>query len=506
MSSQSEIFSSDFARHPDMRNNHMKKYQLYKKLYIEREDIVAEAKKLGQALGVTDDIKGRVGLTGSHSSFPGPIANDVLDEIVEAQEKRRALPDLVDELRDVVKDYYGDEYDAAPIASGEAALWTIIDTTMTSPMLGRGSAYRCRYVAPFERHVSHQSGFGRPFPPKYKYVASERYITSGELGVEGKRLTNLDTVLVPFAGARYDAHGIKYYPTPLLSTVDGARSAEKVEEIAQRHGSMITGFASLAYDTPGYGYGAKGEDGAPEFQRRVARIAEKFNVPYITDNAWGMPFIGTDIRKTGASAIFYSVDKVMRGPLSSLIIGKDEVLVPVRRALAMHSHRYGSPMAYAKAMYSAFDPGREAIVAQIHILKSIKENPESWKALADETYKIANEEFEDNFSFNDRFKDGIIITKTYNNLGVEINYDRTWGGDGALGIPIFTEEDSFSGTALIESALSAMGILPTITYDGNILISPGQGTIDREGKLIQERMRLAVRALVGVIEIICKHS
>jgi hypothetical protein len=478
-----------------------KKFQMYKKLYVKRENILSDAKKIGETLGITPSMKGRVGLTGSHSSFPGPISKDVLEDIIKAQDERRALPDLVDDLRDVVKDFYGDDYDAAPIASGEAALWTLIDVTMTPTLLGRGETYRTRYIAPFERHVSHQSGFGRPFPPKYKYVSAERYITAGELGVEGKRLAGLDTVLVPLSGARYDAHGIKYYPAPLLSTTNAKESGKKIAEVAERHASMISGFASLAYDTPGYGYGDKDDQGVPLLQREIADLAKKFDVPYITDDAWGMPFIGTDLRKTGASAIFYSVDKVMRGPLSSLIIGKDEVMVPVRRALAMHSHRHGSPMAYAKAMYSAFDPGREAIVAQIHILRSIRDDPKSWTALADSTYKVAVEEF-DNFP---GFKDQIIITKSVNNLGVEVNYDRTWLGN-ERGIPIFTEEDSFSGTALIESALSVMGILPTITYDGNILISPGQGTIDASGRFDEDKMRVAVRALVKAIEIINKYA
>jgi len=114
----------------------MKKFQLYKKLFQNREKILSDSKKLGESLGISENLKGRFGLTGSHSSFPGPIAKNVLEKIVKEQDTRRALPELVDELRDIVKDFYGDEYDAAPIASGEAALWTLIDTTMTSPMLG----------------------------------------------------------------------------------------------------------------------------------------------------------------------------------------------------------------------------------------------------------------------------------------------------------------------------------------------------------------------------------
>lgn len=482
----------------------MRKFLLYKHLYAERSAIYDEAKKLGGKLGIGEGLKGRIGLTGSHSSFPGPIADDVMAEMAKAQHTYESLPRSVDRLREVVKDYYGDDYDAAPIGSGEAALWTLFDTLMTPPSTGRGDAYRCRYIAPFERHVSHQAGFGRPFPPRYKYVSAERYITAGELGVEGKRLAGLDTVLVPLAGARYETHGIKYYPAPLLSGVDGKGSVERFATAADNNAAMLSGFASLGYDTPGYGYGQKSKDGVPELQAGISRLAKEYDVPYITDDAWGMPFIGTDIRKTGASAILFSVDKVMRGPLSALIVGTDEIMVPVRRALATHSHRFGDPAAYAKAMLSAFDAGREAIVAQTFILKKILEDPNRYRKVVDETFRVVAEEFQ-SFKHYDQYREGITLTKTYNNYGVEVNYDRTWM-EGKTGIPIFTEEDSFSGTALIEGGLAAAGVLPTITYDGNILISPGQGTLTEAGELSEEKMRLAVRALVGVLDIVCDHS
>ncbi|MDA4129110.1 MAG: hypothetical protein OK422_06630 [Thaumarchaeota archaeon] len=480
-----------------------KKFELYKTLYAHRDDIVHDAKKFGRSLDFLPKDRGKFGLTGAHSSYPGPIGFDVLKEITRAQKQMRPLPDLVDELRSAVKDYYGDEFDAAPIGSGEAALWVAFDVLATPPLLGHGSPYRTRYVAPLERHVTHQSGFGRPFPARYKYVGAERYATAGELGVEGKRLNNLDVVLVPLDGARYDSHGIKYYPVPLLSRVDAKKSGETLAEVAERHAAYLSAFASLGYDVPGYGYSDKTPDDVPELQFLIGKLASKYDVPYITDNAWGAPILGTDIRKTGASLMFYSIDKVLHGPLSALIIGKEDVMVAVRRALGTHSTRSGNPSGYSKAMYSAFDPGREAIVAQNYIVRKLVEEPKLFTKPVDETYKIVREEFAG--VRPGKFKKDLLITKTYNNLSVEVNYDRTWKNDD-FGIPIFSEEDSFAGLALIETAVAAMGVLPTITYDGNILIAPGHGTIDDEGSLIGERMRAGVRALVGAIEIVCRRA
>jgi hypothetical protein len=51
-----------------------------------------------------------------------------------------------------------------------------------------------------------------------------------------------------------------------------------------------------------------------------------------------------------------------------------------------------------------------------------------------------------------------------------------------------------------------MGIIATISYDANIFISPGQGTCDEEGNIIEERMRLAVKGLLALMEIIGRYS
>ncbi|MDN5322092.1 MAG: hypothetical protein PWQ67_546, partial [Clostridia bacterium] len=78
--------------------------------------------------------------------------------------------------------------------------------------------------------------------------------------------------------------------------------------------------------------------------------------------------------------------------------------------------------------------------------------------------------------------------------------------DGQMGIPIFSIEDMYSGTNILQTGMTKFGVIPTIAYDGNIYISTGLGTTDEEGNLIPDRMRYAVRALVKLIEIVCKHA
>ena len=97
-----------------------------------------------------------------------------------------------------------------------------------------------------------------------------------------------------------------------------------------------------------------------------------------------------------------------------------------------------------------------------------------------------------------------MFSKSYNSSTVEVNYERTWK-DG-LGFPIFSIEDMYAGSHLLQVGLAQMGIIATIAYDGNIFISPGQGTSDNEGNLIPDKMRLAVKGLVALMEIVGKYS
>lgn len=476
------------------------KIQLYTELEQKLPEIYRECEEAADEIGIPEEYRGEMGATGAVSGMPGLLRDDVAEYMHEMGREVVPNSELAYEIRILVKDVYGEEYDAVPVNTCEAALYLCHDVFNTPPFTGRGENYRSRYIAPYERHIHHQAGYGRPFPPKYKDLMADRGVTAGEFGFHGKRLENLDVVLVPLEGAKYDVHGIKNHPTPLLMDVDAEASIEAIEEHAERHASNLTGFASLGYDTPGYGYGDTDDDGNPLLSKKLGELAESYNVPYITDNAWGIPFVGTDPREINSTVMTFSMDKAAGAPTSGLIVGKQEEMVQIRRAMGMHGERAGTTKSYGKSAYVTLDPGKEALTGQIAALKALRDNPEVVTDPIDKTYDITVEEFD---ALPSELLEGIQITKSYNCGAVEVNYQHTW--DEGRGIPIFSIEDFYSD-APFKTALKRMGVIPTILYDGNILLSPGLGTIDSSGDLHEEKMRYAVKAVVKVLEIFAKHA
>ena len=192
------------------------KFQMYKHLQANTQKIYSEAKKAAEDLGIVGDLKGNIGLTGAISGCPAPARKNVRKALQEGLTKVIPLARLVDEIREIVKSVYGDDYDVCPVNTCEGGLWVTFDTLFAAPMTGRGDNYRARYLVPYEKHMHHQAGYGRPFPPKYKEMLSERGSTPGEFGFAGKRLENLDVVVVPMKGGKYPNHGIKYWPVRSL--------------------------------------------------------------------------------------------------------------------------------------------------------------------------------------------------------------------------------------------------------------------------------------------------
>jgi len=367
---------------------------------------------------------------------------------------------------------------------------------------GTGRSYRARYLALYERHLHHQGAYGRPFPPKYKEINAERGEAAGEYGVQGKRAFNLDTVVVKPAGATYECHGIKFNPIPNMLHVDAAATLERVAEVCARQPELMAGIASLGYDTPGYGYGEKDANGAPLLQIGLAEIANHYDIPYIVDNAWGVPFIGTDIRKTGAHVMMYSMDKASGAPTCGLIIGKEEEMVLIRRALGIHGARYGTLSSHGKASQVGFDPGKEALAGAIAAMRILKDHPEITLQALDDLYRIVLEEFE---ALPTPLRSGWVIYKSVNCQSVELNYADSWA-NGAWGLPIFSIEDMYAGSHLLQNAMSQMGMVPTIAYDANIMISNGVGNLDEEGRLLERPTRLAVRGMFKIMEILGRYA
>lgn len=480
------------------------KYQMYSRLQANIANIYAEARKAADEIGIPQELRGKIGMTGGVSGCPAPLRKDILEATERGNREVMPLAKLAEELREVVKDYYGDEYDACAVSTCEAGLWATFDSLFTPPNLGRGDNYRARYIIPLEKHLHHHGGYGRPFPAKYKDILADRGVTPGELGFYGKRQNNTDTVIVPLVGAKYECHGIKYWPTFSLTEVDPKASVEKMAEVAAIHAPFLTGFTSLGYETPGYGYGVKDEDGTPLLNKYMAELAKKYNVPYVVDNAWGTPFIGHDPRKSGADVVVYSMDKTAGAPTSGLIIGKEDVMVQIRRSLGVHGERFGTSTSYGKAAYVTFDPGKDALIGMIQALKVCKDHPEVLTKPCDDLYDIVVEEFA-NINLPDHLKNGIMISKSYNSRAVEVNYEGTWK-NGQMGLPIFSIEDMYAGTNIFQSGMSQFGVVPTVAYDGNIYISPDLGTCDEDGMLIEERARWGVKALVRLIEITAKYA
>jgi len=477
------------------------KYQMYKKLHDNIPNVYAEAREAAKEIGIPDEWKGKFGLTGAISGCPAPLRDDIQHYCEKGGAEVVPLAKLVDQIRELVKSVYGDEYDAAPVNTCEAGLWVTFDSLFTPPNLGRGDNYRARYLAIYEKHLHHHGAYGRPFPPRFKDIFADRGSTAGELGFYGKRQNNTDTIIVPMEGAEYPVHGIKYWPVPLLTKVNVDKTLAKLAKVAARHAGDLTGVTSLGYETPGYGYGDKDEDGVPRLLKGLAALAHEYDVPYVIDNAWGIPFVGTDIRKTGADVFIYSMDKATGATTSGLIIGKEEYLVPIRRAMGMHGDRWGTTASYGKAAYVTQDPGKEALLGQIAALSVLRDNPTVLTKPVDDLYNIIVEEFA---ALDPQLRKGIVINKSYNSTAVEVNYEGTWA-NGA-GIPIFSIEDMYAGSNLLQTGMAQMGVIPTIAYDANIYISPGLGTTDSKGQVIDEKMRLAVRALVRLIGIVTKYS
>ncbi|MEM7346009.1 MAG: hypothetical protein AAF485_17355 [Chloroflexota bacterium] len=480
------------------------RYQWYQHIYEQIPAIRAEAQTYGETLGV-DKLGADIGVYAGSSSRPGNLPSYVLDEIIAANRGGKTYPLRVieDQLREVVKDVYGDGYDAAAANTCEAALRISMETLIAPPSMRHGDMYNARLLMPYAEDYEWMGGYGRAFPPRYKNLLVDRTVSGGELGVEGKSLANLETLYVRMAGAKYDAHGIRYNPASLLTQVDVAQTMANVRKTAERHATHLAGIAAVGYDTPSYGHGEQDEQGAPLLLKQLAEVAHDYDVPYIVDTGGSIPFVGMDPRDIDCDIITYSMDKPGRAPASGLIIGKDEVINPVRKGMGLGGQRFGEVSSHGKAVFTYADPGRDSLIGLVAYLRVLRDQPQLVTDPIDQFHDILVEEFSE--LTPSRFRDQLIFTKTYQLGGTEINYEQTWQDD-AWGIPIFTLEDLWADTNPMVLAQVDMGVEPATIYSGKIFLSPGLGTLDVDGNLVEERARLGARSLVKAIEITCKHA
>jgi hypothetical protein len=482
----------------------MYRYRWYKQIYENTPKILEEARLFGDKLGIPK-LGMDIGLYAGSSARPGNLPNYVLDEIIKSNRGGKIPPVHIieDELREIVKDVYGDEYDAAAANTCEAALRICLEALCSPPSMRHGDTYRARILMLYTEDYEWMGGYGRAFPPRYKNLLVDRTISGGELGIEGKSLTNLEMIYVRLAGAKYESHGIRFNTTPLLTRIDVEETVKNVKNAALRHSESLAGIATIGYDTPSYGHSELDETGTPKLLLRLGDIAREYDIPFIVDTGGSIPFIGMDPRNVHCDIITYSMDKTGRAPASGLIIGKEEAMNPIRKGMGLEGQRFGDPSSHGKAAFTFCDPGRDTLVGLVAYLKVLRDKPELVKDPIDKFHQIILEEFKSLKPA--RFQKHLLFTKSYQLGGTEINYERTWEADG-FGIPVFTIEDLWANTNPISSAQTAMGVEPATIYSGKIFLSPGLGTLDDDGMLIEENARLGVKTLVKALEIVCKFS
>ena len=474
------------------------KHQFYQHLAASREVIFERLlDEVAPKLGMRDEWRGDLSLTGTNSARPAYLRSDIIRRIDEGARSKTALPAYVERIRELVKETYGDTWDAASFSTCEAALWACFDVLATPPLGGRGESYRTRYVGLYEPNIQHHLAHGRPFPPRYKDIFADRTNTAGELGIQGRRQHNLDVIIVPVEGALYEVHGIKPFVVPMLIDADPTRTKARVQQTIERHVDMVSAICTLGFDTPGFGYGRKSDGETPDLCQAMGELARAYDVPYIVDKARGLPLLGYHPEAAMADVTLYSMDKVAGALMSGLAIGREEVMVSLRRVLGVHSERFGGGMSsYGKGALVAFDPGREALVSQVAALEWIQANGDLIRATIDQLYDIVTDEFA---GLSERYPGGLSIAKTYDGFGVEINYTQTWNSEG-FGIPIFSIEDEAAGMNLIVAGLGVLGLMPPACAEGNIIVTPTRGMQDEDGTFLPDRARVAVRGLAKVLE------
>lgn len=480
------------------------RFEIYQRLYENIDRLKSAARKSAEELGLDkiSGASGEIGLYPGSSSCPGGMPSYVLNEVIAANKGPvKPVRHYQKQLRYLIKSIYGDSYEGVVLNTCESVLRAVNEVIFAPPTMRKGDAYRARVLMPFNEDFEYLGAYGRPFPPMYKGLSSDRSVSAGELAVEGKSLVNLDTLIARYAGARYEVHGIKPQLVPFLQEISVENTIARFRQIADRNAHLLSGFQSIGYDTLGYGHSEKNESGAPLMLSETSALAHEYDLPHFVDCGGGLPVVGYRPEDIDADLMCWSMDKASRTIACGLLVGKEDVMLAIRKACGVAGQRFGDSVSHGKALFSFADPGRDALVSLIAYLTVLRDQPELVTAPIDRFHEILEESLQ-SFKYKE-FLPGIKLTKSYSWGGTELNYQQTWT-EGRPGIPISTIEDYLSGTSVIPIATEEMGVAPATVYAGNMFITPGLGTLDDDGALIEDYARLSAQALVRSMEIVCE--
>ena len=400
--------------------------------------------------------------------------------------------DLVERIRELVKDTYGDSYDACPTSSTSAALALCRSIAMPDC---RGPEHRellredLIAVVPRQKPSEFLSEFC-PLPPKYMSLPE----FSGH-SMKGPNCA-LKAALVPLVGASYSYHGIVPAPVAMVANAHAGPSLDAVAATAEACLPYLTAIIAMGIGIPGCGFTPANDDGLPELHTGLGEIAAEYDVPLILDNSPAVPFLGPDLAKAMVSATVF-------GPFGAggpgLVIGSEEMVAPMLD-LAMGSKGPSNPIRSSAAHGpSPILPGAEVLADMLELITETHGNPEHFGRVVDKIYDIATSELA---GLSDDLKRMLRFKKNYNTLSVEINYEDTWNDD--IGFPVFSAKDARAGTHLLREGLRKMGITSISVVDASILVGIPRKTLREamDPQIDAEDLRRDVQNLVSLLKII----
>ncbi len=433
---------------------HKYRFRMYQSLVAEAPEILEEARKAAQ----------EIGLHGPANPQKPSASED------------RSGEKTVDRIREVVKGRLGDDYDCCVAVTPSAALWMTTQAAFAEADVHPASRVLLpRCIAPRQKNFAVP---GALIPPKYRHL-------SPAYGSGPQAQSGFDVVLVPLEGAAYENHGVSYSQVSLLAAVNPEASLQVLAASAEVHAPFLSGIYSQGPSTPGCGFGPLDEQGSHLLHKGLGELAAEFDVPHVTDQTFALPFLDTTEREPGTAATVYG-HQAMGG--LGLVIGTEDLVTPLLKA---------SPEDLSKGHAHA---GQSGLPVLLDLVSDLVENPERYTRGLSRLYDAVTEQLG---HLDSEFKKALRVRKDSGSLSVEVNYEDTW--QEGIGFPIFSAEDSKNGTNLIEAGAATMGLSSVSVLEASIVMrlpNPGPARFE----LDDERARLEVKGLVKLLEIIGKRS
>lgn len=386
---------------------------------------------------------------------------------------------ILSEIRGLVKDAFGDSYDACPVKSASLGL-ALCGRIVNPPAPKESQHERIAVVVPRMKPSEMFAGY-LAMPPKY------RSLSEFASDVDGKDAGRVTAAVVPLVGASYCYHGITPGQVPMIAGANPETSLQVVAATANTYSPWLAGVIAIGPGMPGCGFGPADDAGLPLFHSALGELASEFDVPFLVDNSSAIPFLGPNRAKALVSAeVFgpYGAGK------SGLVIGTEEAVIPMLSA--------ANPALPAPDL-----PPPSQLRKLYELLNEVRENPERYTRLVSRMYDIVTSEFA---RLRDDFKTLLRFRKNYEALAVEVNYEDTWSD--SIGFPVFSAEDLRRGTHLLHESLRNMGIACIEVAGAGFVIGPPREALEASPAISMDydRLRLEVQGLTALIEIVGKHA